>query len=79
MQAAAGGPQLMSRPSPVQLNQFVMNYALFKATMRGQLGIPAMVALDKRLDAQLKTLQDDAVPALVNGLNFIARNDLGDC
>ena len=56
-----------------------MTFILFKVTMRSHAAWPAMAALNQRLELNFSFLQDEAVPGLVAGLNFIARYDLGDC
>jgi hypothetical protein len=38
-----------------------------------------MAALEQRLELYFNLLQEEAVPALVAGINFVARNNLGDC
>ncbi|MGH7171841.1 MAG: HEAT repeat domain-containing protein [Gemmataceae bacterium] len=81
--AAAGLAQenalsAMTRPTPAQVEQFVMTYIVFKVTVRGQ-GEPMFVALNRSFELYLSLLQEEAVPALVAGINFVARFELGDC
>ena len=56
-----------------------MTFILFKVTMRDHAGLPTMASLNNQLESAFSFLQEEAVPGLVAGLNFIARYDLGDC
>ncbi|HEY7308060.1 MAG TPA: HEAT repeat domain-containing protein [Gemmataceae bacterium] len=75
---AAASPD-PTRPNPAQVEQFLMTYIAFKVTMRAHGGWPMMAALEQRLELYFNLLQEEAVPALVAGINFVARNNLGDC
>jgi HEAT repeat protein len=68
-----------ARPTPAQAEQLLMTFILFKVTMRAHAGLPTMASLNNQLESAFSFLQEEAVPGLVAGLNFIARYDLGDC
>lgn len=69
----------MPRATPAQIQQLVMTYILFKVTMRAQGNWRQLQEIDRNLESQFQLLQEEAAVPLVQGLNYIAINDLGDC
>jgi HEAT repeat protein len=77
-----GGPRNPGLYSPdvqAQLHQFVRLYILAKGSAWGQALLQASGVRKQSLDQALGGLGPEAVPALVEGVNFVAAHTVGDC
>jgi HEAT repeat protein len=62
-----------------RMRQFVMMYIMFKVTTRGQGSWPMLAALEQNMENNFQLLQEEAAPALVEGVKFVTANLIGDC